>query len=107
MERDQLTGENVEVLWVKGSGGDLRTSNLANFASLYQQKLLSLQKTYDGDERKTDIRRRPDEAGQQGPVVSRPCLHHQRDSQRPFAAHAEGRDKPQRAQVPGLLREKA
>src|SRR5216110_3372147 len=50
IERDPLTGEDVEVLWVKGSGGDLRTSNLANFAALYQQKLLSLQKTYDGDE---------------------------------------------------------
>ncbi len=50
MEQDPLTGEPVEVLWVKGSGGDLRTSNLANFASLYQSKLLGLQKTYDGNE---------------------------------------------------------
>ena len=24
LERDPLTGENIEVLWVKGSGGDLR-----------------------------------------------------------------------------------
>ncbi len=43
MERDPLTGETVEVLWVKGSGGDLRTSNVGNFASLYQEKLLGLQ----------------------------------------------------------------
>ena len=28
MEKDPLTGEEVEVLWVKGSGGDLRTSKL-------------------------------------------------------------------------------
>src|SRR5437667_389976 len=50
MERDPLTGQDVEVLWVKGSGGDLRTSNLANFASLYQEKLVALQKGYDGNE---------------------------------------------------------
>jgi rhamnulose-1-phosphate aldolase/alcohol dehydrogenase len=46
MERDPLTGQNVEVLWVKGSGGDLRTSNLANFASLYQDKVMGLQSIY-------------------------------------------------------------
>lgn len=46
METDPLTGEEVEVLWVKGSGGDLRTSKRANFSSLYQQKLLDLQKPY-------------------------------------------------------------
>jgi len=45
-ERDPLTGEPVEVLWVKGSGGDLRTSKRENFASLYQAKLLGLQATY-------------------------------------------------------------
>lgn len=47
-EKDPLTGDGVEVLWVKGSGGDLRTSTLANFASLYQDKLLSLQPLYAG-----------------------------------------------------------
>jgi rhamnulose-1-phosphate aldolase/alcohol dehydrogenase len=45
-ERDPLTGEEVEVLWVKGSGGDLRTSKRENFSSLYQQRLLDLQKLY-------------------------------------------------------------
>jgi len=45
-ETDPLTGEKVEVLWVKGSGGDLRTSTRDNFSSLYQSKLLGLQKTY-------------------------------------------------------------
>ncbi|MGH7942737.1 MAG: class II aldolase/adducin family protein, partial [Limisphaerales bacterium] len=45
-ERDPLTGEAVEVLWVKGSGGDLRTSARENFSSLYQSKLLALQKLY-------------------------------------------------------------
>ncbi len=46
LETDPLTGEKVEVLWVKGSGGDLRTSTRENFSSLYQSKLLGLQKTY-------------------------------------------------------------
>ena len=46
LERDPLTGENIEVLWVKGSGGDLRTSKRENFSSLYQGKLLGLQKLY-------------------------------------------------------------
>jgi rhamnulose-1-phosphate aldolase/alcohol dehydrogenase len=46
METDPLTGEQVEVLWVKGSGGDLRTSTRDNFSSLYQSKLIGLQKTY-------------------------------------------------------------
>jgi rhamnulose-1-phosphate aldolase/alcohol dehydrogenase len=45
-ERDPLTGESVEVLWVKGSGGDLRTSTRENFSSLYQSKLIGLQKPY-------------------------------------------------------------
>jgi rhamnulose-1-phosphate aldolase/alcohol dehydrogenase len=45
-EQDPLTGENVEVLWVKGSGGDLRTSKRENFSSLYQQKLVDLQRLY-------------------------------------------------------------
>ena len=46
METDPLTGEPTEVLWVKGSGGDLRTSLRENFSSLYQDKLLALQKVY-------------------------------------------------------------
>ena len=45
-ELDPLTGEEVEVLWVKGSGGDLRTSTIENFSSLYQDKLIALQKIY-------------------------------------------------------------
>ena len=44
---DPLTGEKIDVLWVKGSGGDLRTSTRANFASLYMDKLLSLENIYN------------------------------------------------------------
>jgi rhamnulose-1-phosphate aldolase/alcohol dehydrogenase len=46
VEIDPLTGEKVGVLWVKGSGGDLRTSTKENFSSLYQSRLLALQKSY-------------------------------------------------------------
>jgi rhamnulose-1-phosphate aldolase/alcohol dehydrogenase len=46
-EIDPLTGEKVTVMWVKGSGGDLRTATRASFASLYMDKLWSLQKIYD------------------------------------------------------------
>ncbi len=49
---DPLTGQEVEVMWVKGSGGDLRTANRSNFASLYLDKLLALQKIYDTVEQK-------------------------------------------------------
>ena len=47
MERDPLTGEEVDILWVKGSGGDLRTAKKENFASLYMEKLLSLIPSYE------------------------------------------------------------
>ena len=45
-EADPLSGEDTEVLWVKGSGGDLRTSTRENFSSLYQEKLLGLRTLY-------------------------------------------------------------
>ncbi len=45
-EKDPLTGEDVTVLWVKGSGGDLRTAGREFFSSLYQDKVLGLQKVY-------------------------------------------------------------
>jgi rhamnulose-1-phosphate aldolase/alcohol dehydrogenase len=45
-EPDPLTGAPVEVLWVKGSGGDLRTARRENFSSLYMDKLQGLQQQY-------------------------------------------------------------
>jgi rhamnulose-1-phosphate aldolase/alcohol dehydrogenase len=45
-ETDPLTGKPVTVLWVKGSGGDLRTSKRENFSSLHQDKLMALQELY-------------------------------------------------------------
>src|SRR5690606_27232459 len=49
---DPLTGESVDVMWVKGSGGDLRTAKRANFASLYMSKLLALREIYLASEEK-------------------------------------------------------
>src|ERR1700675_1189681 len=46
IEQDPLTGGKVEVLWVKGSGGDLRTSKRENFSSLYQTKLAGMRNSY-------------------------------------------------------------
>src|SRR4051812_17238920 len=46
LETDPLTGKQTDVLWVKGSGGDLRTSRRENFSSLYQDKLMGLQGLY-------------------------------------------------------------
>src|SRR3989440_1224516 len=43
---DPLTGETVRVLWVKGSGGDLRTATRANFASLYLDQVSNLRDRY-------------------------------------------------------------
>lgn len=45
-EVDPLTGDRVKVLWVKGSGGDLRTARKENFSSLYLDKLIALQGRY-------------------------------------------------------------
>lgn len=46
IEKDPLTGREVEVLWVKGSGGDLRTAKRENFSSLELEKLMGLQAVY-------------------------------------------------------------
>jgi rhamnulose-1-phosphate aldolase/alcohol dehydrogenase len=45
---DPLTGEPVEVLWVKGSGGDLGSMKLDGFATLYLQKVHDLRRQYRG-----------------------------------------------------------
>jgi len=45
---DPLTGETVEVLWVKGSGGDLGSMTLDGFSTLYMDKLQALKQRYRG-----------------------------------------------------------
>jgi rhamnose utilization protein RhaD (predicted bifunctional aldolase and dehydrogenase) len=48
-EKDPLTGEDVEVLWLKGSGGDLRTAKRDGFASLYLEKVRAMRPLYEND----------------------------------------------------------
>lgn len=50
MERDPLTGDMVEVLWVKGSGGDIGSMKLDGFSTLYMEKLEALKGVYRGVE---------------------------------------------------------
>ncbi|MHB1102304.1 MAG: bifunctional rhamnulose-1-phosphate aldolase/short-chain dehydrogenase [Devosia sp.] len=47
-EKDPLTGERVEVLWVKGSGGDSASIRLDGFSTLYMDKLRALKGLYRG-----------------------------------------------------------
>jgi len=49
MESDPLTGDSVEVLWLKGSGGDLRTAKRDGFASLYLDKVRAMKTQYLND----------------------------------------------------------
>ncbi len=55
LEIDPLTGEAVEVLWVKGSGGDLGSIRRSGFATLFQHKLLALERSYKGVETEDDM----------------------------------------------------
>ncbi|MEO9339236.1 bifunctional rhamnulose-1-phosphate aldolase/short-chain dehydrogenase [Mesorhizobium sp. SB112] len=48
MEKDPLSGKQVEVLWVKGSGGDVGTIKLDGFSTLYMDKLNDLKNLYRG-----------------------------------------------------------
>ena len=50
MESDPLSGETVEVLWVKGSGGDVGSIKMDGFATLYMDKLRALKGIYRGVE---------------------------------------------------------
>ncbi len=47
---DPLTGQPVQILWVKGSGGDLGSIKRTGFATLYQDKLLALEHLYRGQD---------------------------------------------------------
>ncbi|MFN5374778.1 MAG: bifunctional aldolase/short-chain dehydrogenase [Chitinophagaceae bacterium] len=48
MAKDPLTGNDVEVMWVKGSGGDLGTMKRNGLAALYVDRLRSLKNVYGG-----------------------------------------------------------
>ncbi len=48
MEKDPLTGQPTEVMWVKGSGGDLGSLKRTGLSALYMDRLLELKKIYRG-----------------------------------------------------------
>ncbi|MSR47576.1 MAG: bifunctional rhamnulose-1-phosphate aldolase/short-chain dehydrogenase [Planctomycetes bacterium] len=52
---DPLTGANVEVLWVKGSGGDIASAGLDGYATLHLDKVLGLEQRYRGKEHEDEI----------------------------------------------------
>lgn len=54
-QSDPLDGTQKQVLWVKGSGGDLGTIQTGGFATLYLDKLHALEKIYRGVEHEDDM----------------------------------------------------
>ena len=54
-ESDPLTGGSVQVLWVKGSGGDIGSMKMDGLATLYMDKLLGLEKLYRGVEHEDEM----------------------------------------------------
>lgn len=50
MQEDPLSGNTVEVLWVKGSGGDVGSIKMDGFSTLYMEKLNALRGIYRGVE---------------------------------------------------------
>jgi len=55
MAKDPLTGKQVEVMWVKGSGGDLGTMKRSGLAALYVDRLRSLTNVYRGIEHEDEM----------------------------------------------------
>jgi len=55
MEKDPLTGLETEVMWVKGSGGDLGTLKKSGLAALYVDRLRSLKNIYRGVEHEDEM----------------------------------------------------
>ena len=55
MMTDPLSGAQVEVLWVKGSGGDLGSIKLDGFSTLYMDKLQALKQRYRGLEHEDEM----------------------------------------------------
>ncbi|MDB5242391.1 MAG: short-chain dehydrogenase [Spirosoma sp.] len=55
MASDPLTGQPTEVMWVKGSGGDIGTLTRSGLAALYVDRLRSLQGIYRGIEQEDEM----------------------------------------------------
>lgn len=55
MSKDPLTGKETEVMWIKGSGGDIGTLKKSGLAALYMDRLLSLEGIYRGIEHEDEM----------------------------------------------------
>jgi rhamnose utilization protein RhaD (predicted bifunctional aldolase and dehydrogenase) len=55
VEKDPLTGEEVDVMWIKGSGGDIGTLKKSGLAALYLQRLRNLENVYRGLEHEDEM----------------------------------------------------
>lgn len=55
IEKDPLTGEETEVMWIKGSGGDIGTLTRAGVAGLYTDRLRALKNRYRGLEHEDEM----------------------------------------------------
>ncbi|MBS1532395.1 MAG: bifunctional aldolase/short-chain dehydrogenase [Bacteroidetes bacterium] len=55
MDKDPLTGSDVDVMWIKGSGGDLGTLKKSGLAALYVDRLRSLENVYRGIEHEDEM----------------------------------------------------
>lgn len=55
LSKDPLTGSEVEVMWIKGSGGDIGTLKKSGLAALYVDRLRSLKNVYRGVEHEDEM----------------------------------------------------
>ncbi len=54
-DTDPVTGESTNVMWIKGSGGDIGTLTKSGCAALYLDKLRNLEKVYRGIEHEDEM----------------------------------------------------
>ena len=55
MAKDPISGKETEVMWVKGSGGDIGTMKRNGLAALYMDRLLSLKNIYRGIDQEDEM----------------------------------------------------
>jgi rhamnulose-1-phosphate aldolase/alcohol dehydrogenase len=54
-DKDPLTGKETQVMWIKGSGGDIGTLKKSGCAALYMDRLLNLENVYRGIEQEDEM----------------------------------------------------
>ena len=55
MSKDPLSGKETEVMWIKGSGGDIGTLKKSGLAALYVDRLRNLENVYRGLEHEDEM----------------------------------------------------